>query len=81
LPTSGPSGAAGLGSINNLGLVLRDLGDLSGARDHHQRALAISEAVLGPEHPDVAGIRNNLSFVLQALSRGAVADVVEMRVA
>ena len=37
---------------NNLGRVLHDLGDLTGARTQYERALQISEAALGPDHPD-----------------------------
>ena len=37
---------------SNLGHVLRDLGDLAGARGELERALAIVEAALGPDHPD-----------------------------
>jgi hypothetical protein len=32
-----------------------------------ERALAIGEAALGPDHPNVATIRDNLDGVLQAL--------------
>jgi hypothetical protein len=35
-------------SLNNLAIVLRDQGDLEGARALHERALAIREARLGP---------------------------------
>jgi tetratricopeptide (TPR) repeat protein len=52
---------------SNLGLVLRDLGDLPGAREQLERALAIGEAALGPDHPDVGTWRNNLGGMLQAL--------------
>ena len=52
--------------INDLGLCLRLSGDLAGARPYHERALAISERVLGPEHPDTAGSLNNLGALLQA---------------
>ena len=34
--------------------MLQDLGDLAGARTQFERALQISEAALGPDHPDVA---------------------------
>jgi hypothetical protein len=32
-----------------------------------ERALAIGEATLGPDHPDVAKMRGNLDGVMQAL--------------
>jgi tetratricopeptide (TPR) repeat protein len=40
--------------VNNLGTVLRDLGDLAGARAAFERALGIREKVFGREHPDTA---------------------------
>jgi tetratricopeptide (TPR) repeat protein len=47
-------------------LVLQGIGDLQGARSHLERALAIDEAVYGPDHPDVATDLNNLgSLFLQ----------------
>jgi tetratricopeptide (TPR) repeat protein len=52
---------------NNLGLVLKDLGDLAGARAQFERALAIGETALGPDHPRVAVIRGNLAEVLREL--------------
>jgi len=52
---------------NNLGLVLRDLGDLAGARTQLEQALRISEAALGPDHPTVGIHRNNLGGVLRDL--------------
>ena len=43
------------------------LGDLTGARTQYERGLQISEAALGPDHPDIASGANNLGSVLQAL--------------
>ena len=37
--------------------------DHAGARLLHERALAIQEKVLGPEHPDTARSRDNLASV------------------
>ena len=51
---------ASLGS--HLGIVLRDLGDLDGAKTQLERALAIAEAALGPNHPNVAAIAANLAM-------------------
>jgi tetratricopeptide (TPR) repeat protein len=53
--------------LNNLALLLQDLGDLEGAKAHLERALAIGEASLGPDHPDLAMRLNNLGTVLQDL--------------
>jgi Flp pilus assembly protein TadD len=44
--------------------VLRDLGDLVGARTQQERALQIIEQALGPDHPRVAICRNDLGDVL-----------------
>jgi tetratricopeptide (TPR) repeat protein len=52
--------------INNLGELLRVLGDLDGAKIHFERALRINEAAYGPDHPQVAGPVNNLGLMLQA---------------
>jgi len=41
-------------SLNNLGVLLQGQGDLAGARPYYERALAICEQVLGPEHRDTA---------------------------
>jgi len=53
--------------VNNLGSVLRALGDLEGARAHFERALRIDEAAYGPDHPNVAIRVNNLGNVLRDL--------------
>jgi hypothetical protein len=47
------------------------LGDLRGAHSCAERALAIREKVLGPDHPDTAGGLNNLAALLSSL--GALA--------
>ena len=47
--------------------MLRDLGDLPGARTQFERALQIGEAALGPDHPYIGTRRNNLGRVLQDL--------------
>ena len=54
------------GLCNTLGYHLRKIGDLVGARPYYERALAIHEKILGPEHPDTARSLNNLGFLLQA---------------
>ena len=45
---------------NNLGLVLRDLGDPPGARAQFERALQICEPALGSDHPEIGILRTNL---------------------
>ncbi|HVR98913.1 MAG TPA: tetratricopeptide repeat protein, partial [Thermoanaerobaculia bacterium] len=36
-------------------------GDLAAARPYYERALAIFEARLGPDHPDTKTVRENLA--------------------
>jgi len=50
---------------SNFGAVLAELGDLTGARTHYERALAIGQATLGPDHPKVTIYRRNLGDVVQ----------------
>ena len=52
---------------NTLGYHLNAIGDLAGARPYYERALAIDEKVLGPDHPDTAIDLNNLGYLLQAM--------------
>jgi tetratricopeptide (TPR) repeat protein len=52
---------------DELGHVLRALGDLTGARTHLERALQISEAALDPNHRAIGGMRNSLGLVLRDL--------------
>jgi len=53
--------------VNNLGLVLQDMGDMAGAKDNYKRALEIDEAIYGPNHPNVAAMVNNLAGVLSKM--------------
>ncbi|MEA3397248.1 MAG: tetratricopeptide repeat protein, partial [Chloroflexota bacterium] len=48
---------------NNLGSVLKDLGDLAGARAAYERSLAIFERFLPPEHPKIQTVRDNLLVI------------------
>jgi tetratricopeptide (TPR) repeat protein len=52
-------------SLNNLAYLLRDQGDLAGARPLYERALAIDEKARGSEHPDTATSLNNLASLLR----------------
>ena len=45
----------------------QQLGEFEGARASQQRALAIKEAVYGPEHPELALTLTNLGIVQQQL--------------
>jgi DNA-binding SARP family transcriptional activator/tetratricopeptide (TPR) repeat protein len=49
---------------NELGVHLRHVADYRRARAALERALAIDESTLGPDHPDVAADLSNLSLVL-----------------
>jgi CHAT domain-containing protein len=54
-------------SLNNLGILLQDGGDLAGARPYYERALAIRRQALGEDHPHTAQNLNNLGTLLVAL--------------
>ncbi len=62
----GPEHSETAASLNNLGILLWDQGDLAGARPLYERALAIHQKALGPEHPLTATSLNNLASLLQA---------------
>jgi tetratricopeptide (TPR) repeat protein len=47
------------------GALLQDMGDLPGARPYFERALAIFERVLGPDHPDTGMSYGNLAGVFE----------------
>ena len=51
-------------SLNDLGVVLNDMGDYPQAKVNHERALAIREKALGPDHPDIATALNNVGDAL-----------------
>ena len=50
-------------SLNNFAILYDKQGRYVAAEPLHKRALAISEKALGPDHPDVASILNNLSLL------------------
>jgi tetratricopeptide (TPR) repeat protein len=54
-------------ALNNLALVLKDLGDLDGAKLRFERAIAIDKKTYGPDHPKIAFHLNNLAMVLRDL--------------
>ena len=51
----------GYEEIPNLGSVLLAQGDYPTACTAYERALAIVEKVLGPDHPHTQTVRNNLA--------------------
>lgn len=56
----GPQHPTVAGSLGNLALVLRDLGERAAARPLLERALAINEAAHGPQHPMTIHLRSAL---------------------
>ena len=48
-------------SLNNLGALLRAQGNYTGAQWYYERALAIWERVLGPDHPATRAMREDLT--------------------
>ena len=66
-------------SLNNLALLSYTQGRYGEAEPRYQRALAIREKVLGPEHPDVAAVRKNYAALLRATNRDAEAAQLEAR--
>ena len=46
-------------------LILQAMGKLAEAEPFYQRALAVWEKALGPDHPQVAAGLNNLAQLLQ----------------
>ncbi|MCB8977790.1 MAG: tetratricopeptide repeat protein [Ardenticatenaceae bacterium] len=52
---------------NELGYHIRAVGDSAGARPFYERALAIREKALGPDHPDTALSLNNLGALLDSM--------------
>ncbi|CAB4024011.1 Nephrocystin-3, partial [Paramuricea clavata] len=53
-------------SYDNIGEVYRAKGELDHANNYHQRALAIKEQQLGPDHVEVADIYNDIGEVYRA---------------
>jgi tetratricopeptide (TPR) repeat protein len=65
--TQGPDHPNVARDAASLAVVLRELGDLAGARRGFERALAIDEAAFDPNHPNVARDVHNLAGVLKEL--------------
>jgi tetratricopeptide (TPR) repeat protein len=65
--------------LNNLAQILRDLGQAGEARPLQERALAIEEAIYGPDHPAVATALNNLAQILRDLGQPGKARSLEER--
>ena len=68
-------------SLNNLAAAYAAQGKYAEAEPLYQRALAILEKVLGPDHPDVAAVLSNYADLLRATKRGTEAASLEARAA
>ena len=66
-------------SLNNLAVLYRDQGRYAQAEPLFQRALAIWEKALGPEHPNVATALENYARLFREMKRGAAARELEAR--
>jgi len=58
---------------NEAGFYLQHYGNLAEARPYYERALAIKEKALGPDHPDTALSLNNLGALLDSMGNLAEA--------
>ncbi|WP_239333545.1 tetratricopeptide repeat protein, partial [Frankia sp. CiP3] len=50
--------------LNNLALILGELGDSLAERTMLERALSIAEATCGVDHPDTVMVRMNLNPII-----------------
>ncbi len=66
-------------SLNNLAELYPAQGRYAEAEPLYQRALAISEKALGPEHPDVAQSLENYAALLRQTARANEAERMEAR--
>jgi tetratricopeptide (TPR) repeat protein len=66
-------------SLNNLALLYRVQGQYGKAEPLYQRALAIWEKALGPEHPHLATGLENYAVLLRAIGRQEEAATMEAR--
>ncbi|MCP4546536.1 MAG: tetratricopeptide repeat protein, partial [bacterium] len=58
----GPHHEATVVLLNSLAMLFHTQGKYANAEPLYKRALAMREKALGPQHPDVAQILNNLVF-------------------
>ena len=66
-------------SLNNLAALYRATGAYAQAEPLYQRALAIREKALGPEHPHTATSLNNLAVLYRATGAYAQAEPLYQR--
>ena len=67
-------------ALSNLGLVHESKGEYKEAKAIHERALAIKEKALGPDHPLVANSLNNLANIHEYLGAHETAKALHERV-
>ncbi|MCI0490795.1 MAG: tetratricopeptide repeat protein, partial [Blastocatellia bacterium] len=67
-------------SLNNLAELYHTKGDYAKAEPLYERALAIEEKALGPDHPSVATSLNNLSSLYESKGDYAKAEPLYQRV-
>ena len=56
-------------SYNNLGIVYRNLGQYSEAKEYYEKGLIIAKEIYGEKDGDVAGSYNNLGTVYRNLGQ------------
>jgi tetratricopeptide (TPR) repeat protein len=66
-------------SLNNLAWLYKAQGKYAEAEPLYNRALAIVEKALGPEHPNVAQSLENYAGLLRETGRVSKADLLEIR--
>jgi tetratricopeptide (TPR) repeat protein len=67
--------------LSNLAVLYSTQGQYAEAEPLYQRALAIKEKALGPDHPDVATALNNVAALYKKTGREKEAAVMEKRAA
>ena len=65
--------------LNNMAAALLRAGDYASAEPSFQRAMAVLEQVLGPDHPQVAPCLGNYAMLFRATNRIPEADELEIR--
>lgn len=68
-----------MGPLNNLGLIYEQRGRDAAAEQHLERALKLSEGIVGKDHPDLLPILHNYANVLRKLGRPDEARELERR--
>ena len=65
--------------LNNLALLYNTQGQYGQAEPYYQRALAIYEKALGPDHPNIATSFNNLALLYNTQGKYALAEPLYLR--